>query len=71
MERKLATAGIIYFTLGILFALIYAMYYHWGAFSFFSPGFYIVVLSWPVQIPGFINDLFIYGLSGKELLQGF
>ncbi len=67
-EGKLSTIAIAYFFIGLVFAISYALFYHWEAFSFFSPGFYIVVLSWPMQIPGFLKDFMVYGFTGKILL---
>ena len=67
-EKKLSSVGIVYFMIGILFALIYSLFYHWEFLSFFSPGFYAVVLTWPIQIPGFLLDLQTYGLTGKTLI---
>lgn len=67
MEKKIATFAIIYFIIGILFAIFYALFYHWSALSFFSPNFYIVALSWPLQISGFLADFRYYGFAGKML----
>lgn len=67
MEKRFATFAIIYFCFGIVFAIAFALFYHWEAFSFFSPGFYIVILTWPAQIPGFLKDFQFYGFSGKTL----
>ncbi len=66
-EKNLATVGIVYFIIGLFFAISYALFYHWSILSFFSPGFYAVILSWPIQIPGFISDFQVYGLAGKAL----
>lgn len=68
MEKKLATFAIIYFILGLIFASIYAIFYHWPPLSFFSPGFFAVVFTWPVQLPGLFYDFQIYGLAGKTLI---
>lgn len=68
MEKRLATFAIIYFIIGLLFAIIYALFYHWTTLAFFSPGFYVVILSWPLQIPGFLADFQTFGLSGKTLI---
>jgi hypothetical protein len=67
IDKKLSTIAIIYFVIGMVFAIFYALFYHWELFAFFSPGFYMVVLSWPFQIPGFLADYQIYGLAGKVL----
>lgn len=68
MSKKLSTFAIIYFVTGLIFAIIYALFYHWPGLSFFSPGFYAVVLTWPIQLPGFVLDLQYYGLAGKVLV---
>jgi hypothetical protein len=68
MEKKLGTFFIVYFIIGIFFALMYSWFYHWGALSLFSPGFYVVVLTWPLQIPHFIIDFQQYGFAGKVLI---
>jgi hypothetical protein len=67
-EKKLSTVGIVYFIIGIVFAIAYALFYHWEFFSFFSPGFYAVVLTWPFQIPGFFIDFQTFGFAGKTLI---
>lgn len=67
MEKKLTTAFVVYITIGMLFAIIYALFYHWPSLSFFSPGFYVVILTWPFQLPGLIIDFQYYGFSGKVL----
>jgi len=66
-EKIVTNIAIIYFILGLIFAILYAIYYHWEVLSFLSPGFYAVVLSWPFQTPGFISDLTYYGLTGKPI----
>ncbi|MDO8498467.1 MAG: hypothetical protein Q7S44_01655 [bacterium] len=68
MEKKLTTFAIIYFIIGLVFAISFALFYHWPGRSFFSPGFYVVVLTWPIQIPGYLSDFQIYGLAGKTLI---
>lgn len=65
MEKKITTLAIIYFIIGLIFAFGYAFFYHWPGLSFFSPGFYAVVLTWPIQVPGFIVDFQYYGWAGK------
>ena len=67
MERKITTFAIVYFILGLLFAIGFAFFYHWPTLSFFSPGFYAVVLTWPAQVPGFVVDYQYYGWAGKIL----
>ncbi len=64
---SLVPVGIIYITIGLLFAIIYAIFYHWSAFTLFSPGFYVVAFSWPFQLPAFFTDFQLYGLAGKQL----
>lgn len=66
-ERILSTIAIIYFMIGFVFAIGFAIYYRWPFLSFLSPGFYSVILTWPFQAIGFINDLLYYGLSGKPI----
>jgi len=68
MEKRLGTFVIIYFMVGLIFAAIYAVFYHWPPLSFFSPGFFSVVFTWPIQLPGFLVDFQIYGFPGKTLL---
>lgn len=64
--EKLATNLVIgYFLIGLAFGILFAIYYRWEWFGYFSPGFFMVVLSWPYQALGFINDLLYYGLAGK------
>jgi hypothetical protein len=66
MKKKLiSNAAIIYFLIGLIFATGYAIYYRWTALAILSPGYFAVVLSWPIQIPGLIYDLQQYGLTGK------
>ena len=67
LEKAITTVLILYFFIGIVFTIIYALFYHWSALSFFSPGFYTVVISWPLQVKGFISDFSYYGFSGKVL----
>jgi len=67
LDKKISSLAIIYFTIGILFSILYALFYHWPPLSFFSPGFYAVVFTWPIQVPGFIFDLQTYGFAGKIL----
>ncbi len=65
MEKKVTTVAVAYFIIGLFFAICYALFYHWGVLSLFSPGFYAVVLTWPIQLPGFIFDFQYYGFAGK------
>ena len=67
LEKVVANIAISYFVIGIIFATLYAVYYKWTALSFFSPGFFAVVFSWPLQAIGFIGDLLTYGLAGKPI----
>jgi len=66
-EKIVANIAIAYFLLGIVIATSFAIYYKWTALSFLSPGFFAVVFSWPIQLPGFIGDLLTYGLAGKPI----
>lgn len=66
-ERLISTIAIAYFMIGFVIALAFAIYYRWSFLSFLSPGFYSVILTWPIQSIGFINDLLIYGLAGKPI----
>lgn len=68
IQAMLSTAAILYFMFGFIFAITFALYYHWPFLSFLSPGFYAVIFTWPLQTGGFIQDLLIYGLSGKPLV---
>ncbi len=65
LNKLFPTFAAIYFITGLLFALFYAYFYHWPLLGFFSPGFYVVILTWPVQTIGFIPDILTFGLSGK------
>ena len=66
-EKRLTTFAIIYLTIGLVFAFIFALFYHWPVLSFLSPGFYVVVFTWPYQAIGLINDFGTYGFAGKVL----
>lgn len=66
-ERLLSTLAIIYFMIGVIFTIAFALYYRWPGLSFLSPGFYSVILTWPYQAIGFVRDLSIYGLAGKPI----
>jgi len=63
----LSTLAIAYFMIGFVFAIAFAIYYHWPALSFLSPGFYSVILSWPYQAIGFTKDFWTFGLAGKPI----
>ena len=64
----ISTIAVAYFMIGFVVALLFALYYRWSYLSFLSPGFYSVILTWPIQVIGFILDLLRYGLAGKPLL---
>lgn len=66
-ERILSTIAIIYFIFGFIFAIAFAVYYRWPFLSFLSPGFYSVILTWPLQAIGFTRDLLTFGLTGKPI----
>lgn len=63
----LSTIGIGYFMIGFIIAILFALYYKWPVYSFLSPGFYSVILTWPYQIIGFSIDFWTYGLAGKPI----
>ena len=63
----LSSLAIGYFMVGFLFAIGFAIYYRWPFISFLSPGFYMVILSWPYQAIGFTADLLNFGLAGKPI----
>lgn len=67
MEKKLSIIAIVYFVIGLLFAVYYAIYYHWSALGYLSPGFYMVVFTWPYQAIGFVKDILYYGPLGKPI----
>lgn len=66
-EKILSSIAVGYFMAGFVFAIVFALYYRWPTLSFLSPGFYSVIITWPFQAIGFINDLLIYGLAGKPV----
>ena len=66
-EKLISSIAIGYFIIGVIFAAAFAIYYHWSPLSFFSPGFYSVIFTWPIQTIGLFNDLLIYGLAGKPI----
>jgi hypothetical protein len=65
IEKKLYILITLYFIIGLVFAFAYAIFYHWPALSFLSPGFWSVIFTWPFQAPGFFLDFQTYGFSGK------
>lgn len=67
LEKKVSVVAITYFLIGVVFAICFALYYRWEPLAYFSPGFYSVILTWPYQAIGFINDLLYYGLAGKPV----
>lgn len=69
MKRSsiISTIAIGYFMTGFIFAIAFAIYYHWPVLSFLSPGFYSVILTWPYQAIGLSKDLLNYGLAGKPI----
>ncbi|MBI3486370.1 hypothetical protein HY025_05540 [Candidatus Daviesbacteria bacterium] len=67
IEKKIPIFASIYFVIGIIFAFAFAFFYHWSPFAYFSPGFYVVILTWPYQAIGFAPDFLQYGLAGKPL----
>lgn len=66
-EKILSTVAIFYFIFGFIFAAVFAIYYEWEFFSFLSPGFYSVILTWPYQMIGFLKDFLNYGFAGKPV----
>lgn len=67
MEKKISTFFVWYFLLGLVFAISYAIFYHWPLSGFFSPGFYVVIITWPYQAIGFSQDFMRYGFAGKPV----
>lgn len=67
MSKKVSVILILYFLLGVVFAFAFALFYRWTPFSYFSPGFYAVILTWPLQANGLLQDFLTYGLAGKPL----
>lgn len=66
-DKLITNLAILYFIIGLLFATGFAAYYRWEILSFLSPGFYAVVITWPLQIPGFFQDFINFGLAGKPI----
>jgi hypothetical protein len=66
-SRLFSSLAIAYFMFGFVFAIFFAVYYKWSFLSFLSPGFYSVILTWPYQAIGFVNDLLNFGLAGKPI----
>ncbi len=65
MDKKLSYIAAGYLMTGLLFALVFAWYYRWPVFGYFSPGFYAVIITWPYQAVGFTSDVLYYGWGGK------
>lgn len=68
IEKILTKLVMIYFAVGLIFAILFALYYRWEWFGYFSPGFFTVLISWPFQAWGFGKDLIYFGLAGKPTL---
>ena len=66
-SKILSNIAIGYFLIGFVFAIVFALYYRWPYLSFLSPGFYSVILTWPLQLIGFARDFWAYGLAGKPI----
>ncbi|OGE29589.1 hypothetical protein A2867_00305 [Candidatus Daviesbacteria bacterium RIFCSPHIGHO2_01_FULL_40_11] len=66
-DKLISTITIVYFMIGFVFSVAFALYYRWPFLSFLSPGFYSVILTWPFQVIGFTRDLLTYGLAGKPI----
>ncbi len=64
----ISNIAIGYCMIGFVVAILFALYYRWSYLSFLSPGFYSVILTWPVQLIGFLSDFLRYGLAGKPLI---
>jgi hypothetical protein len=63
LESRLSLIAIVYFMAGVIFAGFFAWYYHWPFVGYFSPGFYMVIFSWPYQAIGLIKDISFYGVT--------
>ena len=66
-QKLISNLSIIYFIVGLIFALSFAIYYKWQGLALLSPGFFSVVFTWPIQVPGMVSDLLYYGLAGKPI----
>ncbi len=66
-EKLISLIAALYFVIGLIFAVCFALFYHWPALGFLSPGFYMVILTWPIQAIGFISDFLRFGFSGKPI----
>jgi len=66
-EKIITKIATVYFMIGVIFAIFFAIYYKWHPLSFLSPNFFSVVFTWPFQAIGFIRDLLTYGLTGKSI----
>lgn len=64
----LSSIAMAYFMIGFVIAILFALYYRWSYLSFLSPGFYSVILTWPIQAIGLFLDFLRYGLAGKPLV---
>jgi hypothetical protein len=67
LSKRITTFIIAYLMLGLVFAICYALYYHWTPLAYFSPGFYAVIVTWPLQAFGLLKDIQYYGWAGKPL----
>ncbi|MBI2011585.1 hypothetical protein HYS91_02335 [Candidatus Daviesbacteria bacterium] len=67
IDKRIGTIAAVYFIIGLIFAILFALFYHWTLLSYFSPGFYMVILTWPIQLIGFVPDFLQYGFSGKPI----
>ncbi len=67
VEKIVSNIGVCYFVFGLVFAVYFAYYYHWEAFGYFSPNFFLVAFSWPYQAIGFIRDILQFGFGGKPI----
>ena len=66
-QKLISNVAIVYFIIGLIFALTFAIYYKWQGLAILSPGFFSVAFTWPLQTPGFISDLLYFGLAGKPI----
>lgn len=67
MDKKISLFSILYFSFGLIFAFLFALYYHWEPTGYLSPGFYMVIFTWPYQAIGFIKDILYFGVAGKPI----
>lgn len=66
-EKIVSSIATFYIIFGFVFAIIYAVNYHWSFLTFMSPAFLNVMLLWPFQVVGFVNDVLYYGFGGKPV----